>query len=127
MILGIDPGRDKCGLALMVDKEEIEVCEVVATDRILDRIGELTAEYRVNKIVIGDGTSSSELLNRLDSDGFEIHQVDETNSTLEARKLYWQFNPPSGWRRLVPTSFQTPPEAVDGYVAVILIRRYLAE
>ncbi|ADL13661.1 Holliday junction resolvase RuvX [Acetohalobium arabaticum] len=127
MILGIDPGRDKCGLALMIDKEEIEICEVVATDRILDRIEELIAEYRVNKIVIGDGTSSSELLDRLDSDGFEIHQVDETNSTLEARKLYWQSNPPSSWRRLVPTSFQTPPEAVDGYVAVILIRRYLAE
>ncbi|MBM7622941.1 pre-16S rRNA-processing nuclease YqgF [Sporohalobacter salinus] len=125
MILGVDPGRDKCGLALMDENQIIEVQEVVATEQVIDRVEELASEYKVDNVVIGDGTSSSELINKLGCNNFEIHQVDETNSTLEARKLYWQENPPSGWRRLVPISFQTPPEAVDDYVAVILIRRFL--
>ena len=39
--------------------------------------------------------------------------IDESHSTEEARKLYWQYNPPTGWRKIIPTSMQFPPEPVD--------------
>ncbi|MCH3914335.1 MAG: hypothetical protein LKE29_03425 [Acidaminococcaceae bacterium] len=47
------------------------------------------------------------------------------HSTEEARKLYWQVNPPKGLRKLLPTSMQVPPENLDGLAAVVLVKRYL--
>jgi hypothetical protein len=49
--------------------------------------------------------------------------VDEYRTTEEAKKLYWQVNPPKGWRRFLPVTMQVPPEPVDDLVAVILARR----
>jgi hypothetical protein len=51
--------------------------------------------------------------------------VNERDSTLEARDLYWKEVPPRGWRRLVPLSLQVPPEPIDDFAAVVLARRHL--
>jgi hypothetical protein len=52
--------------------------------------------------------------------------VDERETTLQARERYWEHNPRRGWRRLLPSSLQTPPEPVDDFVALILAERVLA-
>ena len=51
--------------------------------------------------------------------------VGEAYSTEEARSLYWQENPPKGWRRLVPLGLLVPPEPLDAYAAVVQVRRWL--
>lgn len=55
----------------------------------------------------------------------KILMIEEGYSTEEARKLYWQENPPQGWRRLLPLGLQVPPVNLDGYAAAVLVRRYL--
>ena len=50
--------------------------------------------------------------------------IDESHSTEEARKLYWQYNPPTGWRRFVPKGMQFPPEPVDDLTAYVIGKRY---
>ena len=50
--------------------------------------------------------------------------IDESHSTEEARKLYWQYNPPTGWRKFVPKGMQFPPEPVDDLTAYIIGKRY---
>ena len=50
--------------------------------------------------------------------------IDESHSTEEARKLYWQYNPPTGWRKIIPTSMQFPPEPVDDLTALVIGLRY---
>lgn len=55
----------------------------------------------------------------------KVVAVEERNSTLEARALYWQEKPPRGWRRVLPLSLQEPPEPVDDFAAVVLARRFL--
>ena len=54
-----------------------------------------------------------------------INYVDERNSSLEARRRYWQEKPARGIWRLIPTSMRVPPEPYDEYVALILIEHYL--
>ncbi|SJZ47018.1 Holliday junction resolvase RuvX [Selenihalanaerobacter shriftii] len=128
MILGIDPGREKCGLALTEETDVIIKKEVVETSNLVEMVKELLSTHQIDLIVIGDGTLSQDIINKFKKSyrkEVRIEEVDETNSTLEARELYWQKNPPQGWRRFIPTSFQTPPCPVDDYVAVILIERYL--
>ena len=58
---------------------------------------------------------------------FDVKIVDEKNTTLEARKLYWKKNPPSGWRRLLPISMQVPPVPVDDIAAEVLANKYRAK
>ena len=130
MIIGIDPGRDKCGLVLVKDENQIVVQIVVKTSDLISRIEELDSSYNIDKIIIGDGTLSSEIVERIRinyNSEVKIEVIDETGSTLEARELYWQENPPKNWRKLIPISFQTPPRPIDDYAALVLVKRFLAK
>ena len=124
-LLGIDPGRDKTGIAVLDDKGAIVQVEVVPTATIKDVLPGKAAS--ASRIIMGDGTTSGtmkELVQRLLPDK-PLVLVDEKHSTEEARKLYWQVNPPQGLKRLVPQGMLVPEENMDGYAAVILVRRYL--
>ena len=81
----------------------------------------------ITLFLLGDGTHSKDLTTRLKGvftrRKFEL--IDEFNSTMEARGLYFEIYPPRGLKRLIPLSMQVPPRPVDDLVAVILIKRYL--
>jgi hypothetical protein len=53
--------------------------------------------------------------------------IDEKYTTVEGRKLYFQYTPRRGWRRFVPLSLQYPPEPVDDFVAWIIGQRYVQQ
>lgn len=126
MILAIDPGRGKCGLAV-VNKKEVLHRAVIPRQRIVDAVRDCLEHYQgIDEIILGDRTGSAKLRDELEAVlSFPISFVDEHLSTQEARNLYWQENPPRGWRRLLPLSLQAPPEPYDDLVAVVLARKYL--
>ena len=125
MIIGIDPGKDKCGLAV-VDKElNVRFKEVIESHILIDKLKLLKEDYDIGEVVLGDGTRSDNVASKLKGLFKDIYIIDESHSTLEAREYYWKENPRRGWRRLLPTSMQTPPKPVDDYVAIILVLRYL--
>lgn len=125
-ILAIDPGKEKCGIAV-IDSKHVIYKAVVAKDEYIGIIKELSNNYDVEQIVLGDGTGSKEFFSELKTQFPElgINIIDESHSTEEARDRYWQFNPAKGIRRIVPNSMQVPPEPYDEYVAIILAERYL--
>lgn len=53
-----------------------------------------------------------------------VELVDESSSTLEARSLYFEWNPPKGIWRLIPITMQSPSENYDDYTAIVLAKRY---
>ncbi|MBD3878303.1 MAG: resolvase, partial [Quinella sp. 1Q5] len=57
MIMGIDPGRDKCGVAVLTAAGEIKYQRVVVTDELGDVIKRLAAEYDIELVLLGDGTT----------------------------------------------------------------------
>lgn len=128
MILGFDPGRDKCGLAIMNNNKEILYNEVVISDNAITIITQLINKYKPLKLVMGNQTTSKQWQTKLKDKlklSIDILLVDEKNSTLEAKARYWQIYPPKGLTRLIPLGLRIPPRPVDDIVAIILIERYL--
>lgn len=128
-VLAVDPGRCKCGVAVVRNSDNIEVLHraVVSTEQISDILIDLCARYSPEAILIGNGTTASfvkEMADRLDR---LVELVDERLTSVEARKRYFRENPPKGLRKFIPTSLQTPNVPIDDYVAVILAERYLVD
>lgn len=129
VVLAIDPGSEKCGIAVVSRNNGVLFKKVTVAAGLLSAAGELAATYKIKAMVIGNGTGSKamreSLAKEFSAKEIQLLCVDEYRTTDLAKIKYWQENPPKGWRRLLPTSLQVPPVPVDDYVAVILAERYL--
>lgn len=127
-ILAIDPGREKTGVAILKNSDVLEH-KIINSDELVQIIKSLLEKYIIKTIVMGNGTSSKkkyDLLKRefIDRD---IVLINEYRTTDEARKLYFQENPPKGWKKLIPLGMQVPPVPVDDYAAIVIGRKYLKD
>ncbi len=126
-ILGFDPGRDKCGIAVMSAEGDLFYHEVVPAAEAIATIAQLCDRFAVLTIAMGDRTTSKSWQQKLQEnlpDRMTIVRVNERNSTLEARDRYWKMYPPKGLSRLIPQGMRVPPRPVDDIVAILLIERY---
>ncbi|MDQ3816049.1 MAG: pre-16S rRNA-processing nuclease YqgF, partial [Armatimonadota bacterium] len=91
-VLAIDPGRDKCGLAVVAATGEMLARCIVARGEMPDVVPALVAQHSIAHIVLGDSTTSRQLRDQLHIwlPALPVTLVDESGSTLEARELYWQ-------------------------------------
>ena len=126
-ILGFDPGRDKCGLAVMGEDLQLYYHQTVPAQEAIATIQSLLQKFSISLLVIGDRTTAKQWRSQLNqlSTQLSIVMVDEHNSTLEARDRYWQMYPPKGLAKLVPQGLREPPRPIDDIVAILLIERYL--
>ena len=127
-IAALDPGRDKCGFAVLNDDGKILCQRVIGTENLMTDVNAAKADYGFSRLLIGNGTTSKEAQGKLAQfSALEVIVRDEYRTTELAKKEYWKANPPKGWRRLIPVTMQVPPVPVDDFVAVILAKRYLQE
>lgn len=136
-ILGVDPGREKCGLALVDRRGTPIIHQVVPCDRVLETVQDWVVGFghkqKIEAVVMGDRTSSQQWLARWTEQFADVNQlpapqlIDEHNSTFEARSVYWELYPPKGLQRLIPEGMRVPPRAIDDLAAVVLARRYLVQ
>jgi RNase H-fold protein (predicted Holliday junction resolvase) len=126
MILGFDPGKDKCGVAI-VDRSRPIYHQIIDSRSAVLTLQNLLNQYSIELIVMGDRTTSQLWQQKL-TDGLgqsvPIVLVDEHNSTLEARDRYWQMYPPQGFQKLIPEGMRLPPRSIDDIVAILLVERY---
>jgi len=124
--VGIDPGRSKCGFAVVYDDGERGCVDVVPTSEIAARIEREVLEGDIEAFCVGDATSSRAIVELCESRWPDIprHIVDETNTSLEARRLFFADHPPKGLWRLVPRGLLVPKGPIDGYAAVLIVERY---
>ncbi|MBL1174413.1 pre-16S rRNA-processing nuclease YqgF [Pantanalinema sp. GBBB05] len=129
VILGFDPGRYKCGLAVMGVDRTLLYHQVVTTDNAIATIETLRQRYPISLLVMGDQTTSRDWKRKLSElpDPLRIILVNERNSSLEARDRYWQMFPPKGLYQLIPQALRSIPRPVDDIVAILLIERYLEQ
>lgn len=127
-ILSIDPGREKCGLAV-VTESDVLLRAVYPRDTVVRIAKDLAAQYSVDAIVIGNGTASSKLVDELRASlsSIPLRLVDESGTTLRARFKFFEENPPRGFLRFMPRGLLIPPRPYDDYVAQILAEKYLCE
>ena len=128
MILGFDPGRDKCGLAVVGRERQLLYHQVVQSQDAIATIQQLCQQFVIETIVMGDQTTAKSWKQKIVGElgtSIPIVLVDERYSSLEARDRYWQMYPPKGIELLIPKGLRQPPRPVDDIVAILLIERYL--
>jgi len=127
MILGFDPGKDKCGIAVMGRDKKVCYHQVVPSESAISTIQSLCKQFPIELLVMGDQTTSKSWKQKLTqslSPFIKIVQIDERYSSLEARERYWQMYPATGLSRFIPQGMRTPRRPVDDIVAIVLIERY---
>ncbi len=127
-ILGFDPGRDKCGVAVMGIDRTLYWHQVVMAANVIESLQSLCESYPISLLVMGNQTTSEawsqKLLDSMDPE-LRLLKVDERYSSLEARDRYWQMFPPQGLGRFLPQGLRSIRRPIDDIVAIILIERYL--
>lgn len=126
--LGIDPGRSKTGLALVDADGKILALHIASTANIEDELRQFIRGEALAVVIMGNGTNHEAIGKAVSKvlPKIKLELVGEAHSTEEARRLYWQEQPPRGWRRLVPLGMLVPPEPLDAYAAVVQVRRWLS-
>jgi hypothetical protein len=124
VILAVDPGRGKCGVAV-VSTTAVLARDVVSIVGLGDLFRSLRTRFAFAEAVVGDRTGAGDVVAAIRRELPDVHVTlaDEAGTTLEARRLYFAEHPPRGWRRLLPLSLLVPPEPYDDYAAVALARR----
>jgi RNase H-fold protein (predicted Holliday junction resolvase) len=126
MIIAIDPGKLKCGIAVL-DSKKVYHMKVVDRDALILHLERFLSGYEIKEIVVGCATGSGAIVEELSKiePPVKIITISENLSSLEARKRYFQDNPPRGLLRFLPSTMLVPNQPVDDYAAVVLGERYL--
>lgn len=126
MIIAVDPGKYKCGIAVL-DPQRVYHMKIVDRESLLLELERFLSCYEIKEIVVGSGTGSSDIVDELSKiePPLKIITISETESSIEARKRYFLDNPPRGLLKIIPTTMLVPGHPVDDYAAVILGERYL--
>lgn len=120
VVLAFDPGRNLGAAWVGFDGRVVRQAILASAD--LDR---LVLPPRA-VVLVGDGTGSGAVVERLERRGVRPLVVDERGTTLDARDLYFRDHPPRGLLRLLPPGMRVPPRAIDDYAAVVIALRWLA-
>ena len=123
-VLAIDPGRAKCGLAVVHPDGRVAARQIVPAAEVAATAAAWTHRWADLRLLLGRGTGSEPVRRALLAAGLAPVSVAETHTTQRARALYFRDHPPPGWRRLIPTSLQSPPVPLDDYAAVQIALDY---
>jgi len=145
LILGLDPGKDKFGWALVAYDGGLRASGITPTvlagevvsallsgdlqrllPFLLERPVGTVAPQNPSLVLLGNGTARKALIEILASMEQPFELVDESNTTLEARPLYWRLHPPRGFARFFPQSLRVPARPVDDLAAWALVLRFLS-
>ena len=126
MILGVDPGTQKCGYAIVRDARVPPlVLGIAPVAQLGSVLQSLTAVHAIKMVALGRGTNSAHVASIVATLGLPHTLVDEHETTLRARALFFRDHPPRGWKRFVPRGMLLPERPIDDYAAVLIAERYL--
>lgn len=129
IVLAIDPGRGKCGIAVVKSEEGVLFHCVMPRGEAIAKVRELKSSYAPDALIVGKGTGGRRLAVEIENGlpGVPITLVDERFTTIDAVRRYYQENPPRGLRKLIPRGLLIPGVDVDDYAAIILAERFLRD
>jgi|LSQX01.1.fsa_nt_gb RNase H-fold protein (predicted Holliday junction resolvase) len=126
-IVAVDPGYVKCGIAVLAPSGQVLHRDVLLTEMVGEAVDVLMRRHGAQDIVVGDGTAAKIVIQRLYDfrPSSQIMVIAETNTTLLARKRYWQEHSPGCLMLLLPVGMRMPPRPVDDYAAIIIGERFI--
>ena len=124
-LISIDPGKYKCGLVLAeISEQKVYKAIVLKSEILEDYVTDLNSVEDISKIIIGNGTSSSEIKKKLDFLKKEIITFEEKNTTFRAKERYFELFPIRGLKFLLPREFFILNKNLDAISALIILEDY---
>ncbi len=123
--ISIDPGKYKCGLVLAeISKKKVYKAIILRSELLEDYVRNLNTVEDISKIVIGNGTSSKEIREKLNFFTKEIITFEEKNTTYRAKARYFELFPISGFKFLIPREIFILNKNLDAISALIILEDY---
>ena len=123
--ISIDPGKWKCGLVVVdIIKKKVDKALVIESKLFEDYINNLNTFEDISKIIIGDGTTSREIIEKLSFFKKEIITFPEKNTTFRAKARYFELFPIRGLQFLIPREIFILNKNLDAISALIILEDY---
>ena len=124
-VLSIDPGKSKCGLVLAeISEKKIYEAIILKSELIGDYVRNVITAEDISQIIIGNGTTSREIREKLYFFKKEIIIFEEKNTTFRAKARYFQLFPISGLKFLLPREVFILNKNLDAISALIILEDY---
>ena len=123
--LSIDPGKYKCGLVLAEISEKKVYKAIIIKSELLEKyVRNLITTEDISQIIIGNGTTSREIREKLHFFKKEIITFEEKNTTYRAKARYFELFPMSGIKFLIPREIFILNKNLDAISALIILEDY---
>ena len=124
-LISIDPGKCKCGLVLAeISEKKVYKAIILKSELLADYVRNLNTVEDISKIVIGNGTNSRKIIEKLDFLKQEIITFEEKNTTYRAKARYFELFPISGLKFLIPREVFILNKNLDAISALIILEDY---
>jgi len=124
-LISIDPGKSKCGLVLAEINEKKVYKAIILKSEVLENyVRNLIAAEDISQIIIGNGTTSREIREKLYFFKKEIITFEEKNTTYRAKARYFEIFPISGLKFLIPREIFILNKNLDAISALIILEDY---
>ena len=124
-VITIDPGKSKCGLVLAeISEKKVYKAIILKSELLESYVRNLITVEDISKIIIGNGTTSREIIEKLYFFKKEIILFEEKNSTLRAKERYFELFSISGLKFLIPREVFILNKNLDAISALIILEDY---
>ena len=124
-VISIDPGKSKCGLVLAeISEKKVYQIIILQSELIKDYLKNLNTIEDISKIIIGNGTNSRQIKQKLDFFKKEIISFEEKNTTYRAKARYFEIFPINGLKCLIPREIFILNKNLDAISALIILEDY---
>ena len=124
-VLSIDPGKRKCGLVLAeISEKKVYKAIILKSELIEDYVKNLNHFEDISKIIIGNGTTSREIIKKLYFFKKEIKTFEEKNTTFRAKARYFELFPIRGLKFLIPREVFILNKNLDAISALVILEDY---
>ena len=124
-LISIDPGKYKCGLVLAeISEKKVHKAIILKSELLADYVRNLNTVEDISKIVIGNGTNSRKIIEKLDFLKQEIITFEEKNTTYRAKARYFELFPINGLKFLIPREVFILNKNLDAISALIILEDY---
>jgi len=124
-VITIDPGKSKCGLVLAeISEKKVYEAIVLESELLESYVRNLINTESISQIIIGNGTTSREIREKLYFFKKEIITFEEKNTTYRAKARYFEIFPISGLKFLMPRDFFILNKNLDAVSALIILEDY---
>ena len=123
--ISIDPGISKCGL-IVADVNSKKVCsaEVIKSENLVNKLKMICQDKRQTQLIIGNGTSSSNYINKLSEFIPNLIIAEEKNSTYRAKQRYFEIFPLEGLKSFLPREIFILNKNLDALAALVILEDY---